>query len=339
MSIDDRFDLLVDSLAGFYRSWTVYLGLELGLFARIREAGAGGIDPDSLATVAGCSTPAVAAWAFAAVAYDLVSLDGDRLRIDEEAAVVLLDEQRREYLGGQIFHAVVASLDHDRLADVIRTGRPAAERPDRYRASIERLTLQDVAIFFEEALAQLPDLVVALDNGARLVDLHCGGGRWLIAIARRFPRTSLLGVEFQPDSVARARANVEAAGLTDRIAIEEADIPAIDKSVGMFDLAYFQYAIHQLDDPVAALRAGHRALRPGGRLLVLEWCAPSNVEDYRTLHGQLVAGIQLDELFSGTRLRTVEEFLELIGEANIGDPLVLDLPSGATIFEIRKPTG
>ena len=41
--------------------------------------------------------------------------------------------------------------------------------------------------------------------GVSVVDLHCGGGRWLIAVARRFPETRLLGVEFEPDSVDRAR--------------------------------------------------------------------------------------------------------------------------------------
>ena len=34
MALDDRFDDLIASLGGFHRSWLVYLGIELGLFAR-----------------------------------------------------------------------------------------------------------------------------------------------------------------------------------------------------------------------------------------------------------------------------------------------------------------
>ena len=43
MGSDDRFDDLIDSLAGFHRTWLVYLGVELGLFERLRSAGSGGL--------------------------------------------------------------------------------------------------------------------------------------------------------------------------------------------------------------------------------------------------------------------------------------------------------
>jgi SAM-dependent methyltransferase len=330
MAIDDRFDDIIDSLAGFHRVWIATIGLELGLLEAVREAGVAGIDPDGLAVAAGCAADPVRAWTIAADAHDLVEFDGDRLRIDPALAEVLLDVDRSDYLGGQLLHAVVASLDHERMADVFRTGEPVASRPDRYRRSIERLTRQDIAVFFEEVLAALPDLVTSLAGGARVVDLHCGGGRWLIAMARRFPQARLLGVEFQADSVERARENVAEAGLADRITVVEASIAAVDRSVGAQDLAYFQYALHQLGDPVAALRAAWSSLAPGGRLLVLDWCAPSDLEDYRTQQGRLISAIQLDELFQGTRLRTLEEFLEQFAAAGLPAPAVIDLPSGAT---------
>ena len=110
------------------------------------------------------------------------------------------------------------------MLEFFRSGTPIAERPDRYRASIERLTVQDIAVFFQEVLAAMPQLVADLAGGGNVVDIHCGGGRWLIAMARRFPDLTLTGVEFEPDSVARARANVAAAGLTDRITIRQADV-------------------------------------------------------------------------------------------------------------------
>ncbi len=66
------------------------------------------------------------------------------------------------------------------------------------------LTAQDIAVFFQEGLAALPDLAADLAGGGRVLDVHCGGGRWLIAVATRFPETSLVGVELEPDSLARA---------------------------------------------------------------------------------------------------------------------------------------
>jgi len=336
MQLDDRFDELVDSLAGFHRTWLVYLGVELGLFARLRDAGGEGLTAADLATLSDCKAKPIQAWVSAADAHGLAELKGDRLVLDRDTAVVLLDEARPEFLGGQFVHSVIASLDWAGLLDFFRSGRPTGERPDRYRVSIERLTIQDVAVFFQEALAELPQLVADLSRGGRIVDIHCGGGRWLIAMARRFPRLDLVGLEFEPDSVARARVNVEAAGLADRIVIRHGGVDQ-PGAAGEFELAYFQYALHQLADPVGALRAAWEAVRAEGRLLVLDWALPSSLDEFRTRHGELVAGVQLDELFQGTALATREEVVNWFVAAGLPAPTVIDLPSGASLFVAEHP--
>jgi SAM-dependent methyltransferase len=335
MDLDDRFDDLIGSLAGFHRTWLVYLGVELGLFERLQAAGQAGLSASDLAASAGCVKPAVDAWLWAADAHQLVTLDGGRATLDWETAAVLLEDTRPEFLGGQFAHSVVASLDWGGMIEFFRSGRPIAERPDRYRTSIERLTVQDIAVFFGEALAALPQLVSDLSRGGRVVDVHCGGGRWLIVMAPRFPALDLVGVEFQPDSVVRARANVEAAGLAERIAIHQADVTKPDKVAG-YDLAYFQYALHQLPDPAGSLRAAWAATRPGGRVLVLDWPLPSSLEEFRTRHGELIAGVQLDELYQGTALVTRERFVAWFAEAGLPAPDVIDLPSGASAFVAER---
>jgi SAM-dependent methyltransferase len=338
MAVDDRFDDLIASLAGFHRSWLVSIGLELGLFARLRESGTEGLTAADLAAATGTHEPAVEAWGWGANAHDLVTVDGDRLTVEEEIAVVLLDELRPEYLGGQFMHATVASLDWGGMADFFRTGEPMRDRPDRYRVAIERLTAQDIAVFFQEALSELPQLVADLSIGGRVVDIHCGGGRWLISMARRFPALELVGVEFEPDSVARARAKVEAAGLSDRITIRQAGAKTPGHA-GEYDLAYFQYALHQLDDAAAVLRAAWDALRPGGRLLVLDWPLPSEADEFRTRHGEIIAGVQLDELYQGTALATREQFLAWFADGGLPIPTLIDLPSGASLFVAEKRSG
>ncbi len=336
MSLDERFDALIESLAGFHRTWIVYLGLELGLLERIGAAGEEGITRDELADATGCAREPVRVWSIAAFAHEVVAFDGERLRIDRDMARILLDEQRPEYLGGQFIHTIVASLDHERFTEVFRSGEPIGTRPDRFRASIERLTRQDVAVFFQEALAALPDLVTALSAGIRVVDVHCGGGRWLIAMAKRFPESRFVGVESEPDSVERARRNVEKGGVADRVEIIEADLAKADEGRTPFDLAYFQYALHR-PDAIPWLAAAWQRLGPGGRLVAQDWCAPEDLEDYRTEHGRLIAGAQLDEVFQGSRLPTADELRAMMAEAGIDEPVVVDLPSGATLFVATRP--
>src|SRR6476659_7165878 len=150
-------------------------------------------------------------------------------------------------------------------------------------------------------------------------------------MARRFPDLQLVGVEFEADSVARARATVAEAGLEDRIEIRQSEAKDPGK-IGEYDLAYFQYALHQLDDAPGVLRAAWAALRPGGRILVLDWPLPSGPDEFRTRHGEIIAGVQLDELFQGTALATREQFLAWFDEAGLPAPSTFDLPSGAAVF-------
>jgi SAM-dependent methyltransferase len=336
MRLDDRFDDLVGSLGGFYRAWLVYLGLDLGLFAALQSAGNDGMTIGDLAEAAGTQAGPTEVWAWAADAHGLASFEDGRLSVEPEVAAILLDEQLPEFLGGQFTHAVVASMDWTAMADFFRTDRPFRERPDRYRAAIERLTVQDVAVFFQEALAALPEVVATLARGGRVLDVHCGGARWLIAMARRFPRLELVGVEFEPDSVARAQSNVADAGLADRIRIEHGDVES-PGHVGEFDVAYFQYALHAVPDPPRALTAAFVALRPGGQLLVLDWPLPSTVDEFRTRHGELIAGVQLDEVFQGTRLATREQFAAWFAAAGVETPDMIDLPSGACLIAAARP--
>lgn len=339
MSRNDRFEELAASVAGFYRSWVIYLGLELGLFARIAERGAG-ISAADLATAAACQPGPIADWLRAAHAGELVDFDGDRARLAPDVASVLLDDTHPEYLGGQFVVAVVASLDYAGMVEFFRTGRTIVERPPRFHRAIEAVTVQDIAVFFQEGLAALPDLAASLTRGGRVLDVACGGGKWLIAIARRFPATRLVGVEFEPDSVARAMRHVSAAGLGDRIRVEALPIPEMAYRAE-FDLVYLQDALHELPDPVASLRAAWAAVAPGGRLVVLEWCLPDTADDGSpdepTLQAELLWGIQLDEIYQGSTMYTHAGYADLFASAGLPTPTEVDLLSGATLFMAERP--
>jgi len=331
----ERSDELATSLGGFYSCWVAYIGLELGLFGSLKAAGRAGLSAMDLAGAAHCVPAPIAAWVRAAHATELVELDGDRAWLDPDMATVLLDEDRPEFLGGQVVSAVVSTLDYDRMLEFFRTGNPIPERPPRFHRAIERVTVQDIAVFFQEGLAGLPALTEELSRGIDVLDVACGGGRWLTAVARRFPRTRLVGVEFEPDSVARAMRHATKSGLDDRIRIEAREVAdmTFDQEFG---LVYLQDALHELPDPVAGLRQSWAAVAPGGRLVVLDWCLPSDPDEDRNLQDQLLWGIQLDELYQGTRMLTLEEFVELHAAAGVPEPTVVELPSGATLFVVER---
>jgi SAM-dependent methyltransferase len=335
MSVDDRFEELAETIGGFYRSWLIFVGVRLGLFARLDDAGKAGLSPEELAGATGCAIVPVEAWVRAAFASRLVDLRDGRAILGPGLAEVLLDDTRPEYLGGQFVMTVVASLDYDGLLDFFRTARPIPERPPRFHRAYEALTAQDIAVFFQEGLATMPTLTQHLADGGRVLDVACGGGRWLVAVARRFPNTHLVGVEFEPDSVDRARRLVTESELERRIRIDAHEIPtmAFDQP---FDLVYFQDVLHELPDPVRSLRAAWQAVAPGGRLVVLDWCLPTHPDEARTLHGELLWGTNLDELYQGTRLLAADEFVALFERAGLPAATSVELPSGASIFYAER---
>jgi SAM-dependent methyltransferase len=335
MRLDDRYDDLIASLGGFYRTWLVYLGVDLGFFHVLRTAGAGGLALDELAARTSTHPRAVATWAWAADAHGLVTTDGEAIHVEDDTAAILLDEQRPEFLGGQFLHSVVATLDWERMTDFFRTGVPIVARPDRYRTSIEQLTRQDIAVFFTEGLAAVPNLVSRLVAGGRVLDVHCGGGRWLVAMAQRFPGLTLVGIEAEPDSIARARELVEDSGLSDRIRIEPVARSEVTRP-GRFDVIYYQYALHGLPDPAASLRASWDSLDPGGTLIVLDWLLPTAADEMRTMHGELIAGVHLDEVFMGAGLRDLATYRSWFADAGTPEPQVIDLSSGPTFFVLDR---
>jgi SAM-dependent methyltransferase len=105
--------------------------------------------------------------------------------------------------------------------------------------------------------------------GARALDLGCGVGWSSIALARAYPDLHVLGVDNDDASVMDARSHAEAAGLADRARFEvvDADAPLEPAS---YDVAFYLESLHDMAHPVASLREVRSALRPGGRVVVMD---------------------------------------------------------------------
>jgi hypothetical protein len=76
---------------------------------------------------------------------------------------------------------------------------------------------------------------------------------------------------------------------------------------------------------------------PGGRLVVLEWCLPADPAESQTLQAELLWGIQIDELYQGTRMYTHAGYGELFSTAGVPAPTSVELLSGASLFVVRRP--
>ena len=95
----------------------------------------------------------------------------------------------------------------------------------------------------------------------------CGSGWSSIPLARAYPAAHIDGIDLDQPSIAEARHNAVAADVTDRVRFEcrDASDPAL---AGQFDLVTLFETLHDLADPVSALRAAAALLAPGGAVLI-----------------------------------------------------------------------
>ena len=108
----------------------------------------------------------------------------------------------------------------------------------------------------------------------RILDLATGTADFALAAARRFPSARVAGVDLTPAMLEIGRRKVAAAGLADRVALEEGNACALARADGSADAALCAFGFRNFPDRAAALREVARVLVPGGHLLVLELFRP-----------------------------------------------------------------
>ncbi|HMA37356.1 MAG TPA: class I SAM-dependent methyltransferase [Chloroflexia bacterium] len=121
--------------------------------------------------------------------------------------------------------------------------------------------------FFRNAAAQAAP---GPGRPARVLELACGSGRVLLALARAGHHCT--GVDIAPAMLALARERAARAGQRAGIQLVEARIEALPAGLGPFDLALcalnsFAYLPTQ-DAQIAMLTGVQPRLRPGGRLIL-----------------------------------------------------------------------
>jgi ubiquinone/menaquinone biosynthesis C-methylase UbiE/DNA-binding transcriptional ArsR family regulator len=143
------------------------------------------------------------------------------------------------------------------------------------------------------ATPELPGLLALLDPGWVVGDLGCGTGGVAETIAP-FVR-QVVGVDESADMLAAAEARLARSRLASRVELRPGRLEALPLDDGSLDVALFMLVLHYVARPERALAEARRALRPGGRVLIVDMARHGRSE-YREQMGHLWEGFTQDEL-------------------------------------------
>lgn len=107
------------------------------------------------------------------------------------------------------------------------------------------------------------------------MDLCTGTAGVAIQVARTFG-SRVVGVDLSTQMLYRARRKVARVGLEDEVLLLAGRAEDLAFPDSCFDAACFTYLLRYVDDPEATLREIVRVLKPGGRLVSLEFGVPES---------------------------------------------------------------
>jgi SAM-dependent methyltransferase len=194
-----------------------------------------------------------------------------------EQAAVLADEDSPVNMSGG-FHSLAAIfVDEPRLVEAFRSGSGVGwgDHCNCLFCGTERFFKPGYkAHLVGEWLPSLEGVVDKLENGARVADVGCGHGASTIVMADAFPNSSFIGIDFHGPSVNAAR---ERAGKLANVNFEKAR--AQDFTGTGYDLVTVFDALHDMGDPVGAVKNIRKSLAPDGTLMVIEPMAADRLAD------------------------------------------------------------
>jgi 2-polyprenyl-3-methyl-5-hydroxy-6-metoxy-1,4-benzoquinol methylase len=264
----------------------LYLGERLGLYRALTELG--DANAAELAGAAGITERYAREWLEQQAVAGVVAVAADeedgarrRYRLPAGHAEVLLDDDSLSYTAPLALGVSGIARMLPEVAAAFRGGDGVpyeAYGPD-LRDCISRMNrpmfLRQLA---GEWLPALPELHARLqaDPPARVADVGCGTGWSAIAVALAYPRVLVHGLDLDEDSIAEARRNAAQAGVADRVTFEARDAAAWPSPSGVratgpaggYDLVCAFETVHDMADPVAALR-GMRAMRAEGGVVLV----------------------------------------------------------------------
>jgi ubiquinone/menaquinone biosynthesis C-methylase UbiE len=174
--------------------------------------------------------------------------------------------------------AVLGGVE-DAVVDAFRHGRGVPYSAyHRFHAVMADESQQTVVEGLRDHILPLATgLIARLERGIDVLDVACGSGRAVIAMAEAFPNSRFAGIDLSAEAIAAGRAEISRRRVRNASLIhgDAADLWLDDS----FHLVTAFDAIHDQSRPARVLDRIRAALRPGGVLLIQDVAGHTRLAD------------------------------------------------------------
>ena len=271
--------MLVDVGAAIGAS-LMLIGDKLGLYKALARGGP--MTSAELANATSTTERYVREWLAAQAAAGYVDYDSSsaKFSMSPEQAMVFADEESPVFMGavGDLVAATI--LDEPKISQAFRTGKGVGwnERSTCLFCGTARFFRTSYKHHLvQEWLPALEGVIAKLEAGAVVADVGCGHGISTMLMAQAFPKSRFYGFDYHEGSIVAARQNAESAGLQDRLGFEVHTSKTFP--LRGYDLVCFFDCLHDMGDPVGALRHVRQAIASDGTCMIVEPFANDRLED------------------------------------------------------------
>jgi SAM-dependent methyltransferase len=277
---------VVTDMGGAWMMAMVLIGDELGLYKAMADGKP--ITADVLASRCHCHPRLVREWLDANAASGYLEMSDQAYRLPPEQAMALANEDSPVFVApGQ---SVVAScfIDLDKVLEAFRGNGafPWGAHHHRMFHGVEKFFRPGYQANLTTAwLPALDGVADKLTRGARVADVGCGHGASTIVMAKAYPNSRFVGIDFHAPSIETARKRASEAGVGAYVSFTTATAQTYTERD--FDLICFFDCLHDMGDPVGAARHAREALKDDGTVLLVEPFAGDNLAENSTPVGRL----------------------------------------------------
>ena len=256
----------------------ISLGDELGLY---RELAKGPLTSSELATRTGTNERYIREWLANQASGGYVEYDaaGNKYFLSDEQALCLADPNSPVDLPGA--YGIVQDLFHvkERARENFRSGQGmewGEHHPCLFHGTERFFRAGYNANLLSAWLPALEGVATKLTRGATAADVGCGHGASTILMAKAFPKSEFVGIDYHDASIETARQRAAAAGLRN-VTFETGDATSYRQRELDF-IAFFD-CLHDMADPAGAARHARQALEPDGTCMIVEPFAGDRLDE------------------------------------------------------------